>query len=258
MEKEEPLFTKTLFGMDKIRNRYKRQKKLAKKFGLVDQVVSEEDMNWLKEMANGEPFQKLVFKDCRIPRLSMLPQAEFYEFSASIIDDFDKLDMTSPYRRSVQFLECPTAVPNLAWLPDWINCLCLIDTHIATAVGFDNVEVRWNPYACSDMKNCWRSTAVCIHFATKVFIRSLSNHLPRSIVPDYNNPREDIRSIPYFDGYLKVGRYDARRYGLTVEELAHHFEIKKFINAKKQEAVIFKQLGDLANGRVGTACLEDI
>lgn len=233
-------------GKTKINSRYnrsgietylKRNKEMPTKIGFKECTLTGEDM----ELVKGYEFESVTLRDCRIPRLSMLPKAEKYIFKYSVIDEYDNLALTSEKQRMVRFDTCPTVIPHLKWLKDWFNLLFINDTPILTAEGLEDITLKYNNGIAEREYTYWESLYVSI--CTKSFVQSVLDHLPKGIVPDYDNK--------YFPVTRKFFLYDGE--GI----FATHVKIK----AKECTKLLEKletALSNIANGRLGENSLERI
>lgn len=263
MTDEKPKLNKTIFGMEKIAKFVKRNKKAPAWVGFQDTAVTQTMYEDLIALCGEDTvFDKVTIKDSKLHKLSFIPKTNFLECTASVIGEFDKVDMPNINKRIVSFKGCPSAVPHLEWMPDTINVLYLTDTHICTADGFEKVQIRWNPTIIRDVFHFgWAECSVMFHYATLVFVRSLTNHMPRSLIEDVNNPEfawhENADWWRYVNGY-KARWFSDRGYTVPEGSMNPHIEIRRFLNCTKYEVGLMKQFIDWANGRAGAAVLEDI
>ena len=230
--------TNTRYNRSGIETYLKRNKVLPTKIGFKDCTLTDEDM----ELVKGHKFESVTLKDCHIPRLSMLPKSEQYVFKYSVIDEYDSLALTSEKRRLVKFDTCPTVIPHLKWLKDWFHMLFINDTPILTAEGLENVTLKYNNEIALMEYTYW--DAFYVSTCTKGFVQSVLDHLPKGIVPDYDNMYLPVTKKTYL--YAD---------GDGVFATHCHIGAKDCVKLRNK---LQKALSNIANGRLGENSLERI
>lgn len=229
--------TNSRYNRSGIETYLKRNKVMPMKIGFKDCTLTDEDI----ELVKGHKFESVTLKDCRIPKLSMLPMAEKYIFKYSIIDEYDSLELTSEKQRIVKFDTCPTVIPHLKWLKDWFNLLFINDTPILTADGLENLTLKFNNEIALREYTYWEGLYVST--GTKGFVQSVLDHLPKGIIPDYGNVYLPVTEKTYL--------YD----GDGVFATHVHIGAKDCVKLRNK---LQKALSNIANGRLGENSLERI
>ena len=141
----------------------------------------------------------------------------------------------------VKFDTCPTVIPHLKWLKDWFHMLFINETPILTADGLENITLKYNNEIALMEYTYW--DAFYVSTCTKGFVQSVLDHLPKGIVPDYDNMYLPVTKKTYL--------YD----GDGVFATHVHIGAKDCVKLRNK---LQKALSNIANGRLGENSLERI